>query len=217
MNKLVKALIPVLAVILVSLPSRGQEMGTQSKIPAETAQAATRSLENFRRLVDAQNYRELGFDSPDQAAAASLGQPLKVYLVKLDQLRDYKAGADPEALLSDINQVYYPITVGGQARSGIVLELKNGEWKGVSFGNSGLARKLAELRQAAAPGGAQLLVELPVLGLDFLGQRGADNKLTLTSLSAAPEYKIEAGTAISADQAFTTLAPFARDYNGLPM
>jgi hypothetical protein len=188
---------------------------------ADAQTAATQSLATFKKLVTADNFRELGFDSADQVAKANLGAPLRIYVVKLDQLREYEPSKDANSLLSESPQMYYPVTVDGQSRSSIVVEQVEGRWRSASFGNAGLAKQIASISRAntaeASAASTQVMVQIPALGVFFLGSRNADNKLSLTSLAASDALGLKAGTTESAEQVFARLAPIAKNYNGLPM
>jgi hypothetical protein len=54
---------------------------------ADAQAAANESLSTFRQLVNAQNYKELGFESAEEVANATLGEPIHVLVVSLSQLR----------------------------------------------------------------------------------------------------------------------------------
>ena len=150
---------------------------------------------------------------------SSLAEPLHVFVVSLDQLREYQAGRDPNALLSDANQVHYQVNVGDQARCSIVVESVDGKWRSASVGNAGLAKQLSVVRKSTvAPASlADTIVQVRALGVYFVGSRGADNKLMLTSLVDTQAANLRAGATQSADEVFAALAPLARKYNGLPM
>jgi hypothetical protein len=192
--------------------------GAQAFADAQTA--ATQSLATFRKLVTSENYKELGFESADQVANARLGAPLQIFIVKLDQLREYQTGSDPNRLLNEGAQLYYPVAVGEQTRSSLVVEQSEGKWKAASFGNAGLAKQIAVVsKRATAPQttvSSEFIVQVPALGIYFLGHR-ADNKLMLTPLATDPGYDLKAGATQPAEEIFTKLAPFAKSHNGLPM
>src|SRR5580693_10237967 len=59
-------------------------------------QAAQRSSTGAART----RYADLGFRSADEAKAATLGSPIAIYYVRLDQLRAYHSGDDPIKLLT---------------------------------------------------------------------------------------------------------------------
>jgi hypothetical protein len=76
---------------------------------ADPQSAAMQSLATFRKAVNAKNYKELGFESGDEIANATLGPPLRVFFVRRDQLREYQPGADPAQLLTDFGEMNYPV------------------------------------------------------------------------------------------------------------
>jgi hypothetical protein len=204
----------------VPLQNAPREGAPQMFADAQTA--AENSLETFRKLVNNQNYKELGFESLDEVASASLGEPIHNFLVRLDQLREYQPDSDPNELLTDAKQVYYPVHVKDQVRSSIIVEQANDKWKSAGLGNAGLAKQIAQARkEAVAPSGGtsspDVIVQVPALGVYFIGRRTIDNNLTLTPLATYPTYNLRAGAAQPAKEVFATLVPFAKTYNGLPM
>lgn len=218
-----------LVLLMMSSCNRGREAqqnsdrGAEQQTFADAQTAATQSLATFRQLVTKDNYKQLGFDSPDEVSSATLGQPIQVYMVKLDQLREYKSGTDPNALLTNINQLQYPVMVREQVRSAIGVGQADGKWKATGFGNASLARQVAAARKAEPAASAQgassqpMLIHVAALGLYFVASRGADGKLMMTPLVDNPSFNMRAGAPIPAEQVFTTLSPLAQQYNGLPM
>lgn len=201
--------------------SQGSQQSTNQGGGAQTFQdaqtAATQALATFRKLVNAQNYRELGFDSPDEAGSATLGEPIKVLIVRLDQLSGYQPGSDPSRLLSDANQVFYPVNARERVRSSITVEQVDGKWRAASLGNAGLANQISEVRKGTPTSTADVIVQVPALGLYFIGRPDASNKLMLTSLATSTPYNLRAGATQPAEEVFAALVPFARSHNGLPM
>jgi hypothetical protein len=177
--------------------------------------AATAALATFRTLVTAQNYQDFGFDSADELGSATLGAPLRVYLVRLDQLREYQTGSDPNRLLTDLNQLNYPVLTRQQVRSSVVVQQTGSGWRAATYGHGGLAQQIAAVRKAPAAGtapdaaGQQFLVHVAALGLYFLGQRDGE-VLMLTPVAAPPGSNLRAGTATRAEEVFAALVPLAR-------
>ena len=188
---------------------------------ADSATAASNALVSFRKLATPDNYRELGFASLDEVGSARLGAPLPVSMVQLDQLREYQADRDPAMLLTSLHQDYYPVQVQQQTRSAILVEQLDQGWGAVSFGNAGLAQQVGALqtRMTAAEGELSdaAIVQVPALGIYFLGHRNRQGELQLTSLTDHPTFDIKAGQTLPAREVFASLVPAARDYNELPM
>lgn len=194
-----------------------QTTANQNEKPPETfadaQSAATQSLASFRQLVNKDNFKDLGFESPDEIANATLGEPIPVIFVGLNQLREYKQGSDPNALLSSISQTNYPVMARGQVRSSVVVEQVNGKWHTASLGNGALAKAIAAVRKPAAAGaaasGQQALIYVGALGIHFVGER-VENKWMLTPLSSSSELDLRAGAAVPAEEVFARLAAVAR-------
>ena len=190
-----------------------QSSSSQPETFADAQTAATQSLTVFRKLVNNQNYKDLGFESPDEVANATLGQPLPVMFVRLDQLRQYQPGTDVNSLLGQSNEVNYPVLANNQVRSSVVVQQVNGRWKTGTLGNGGLAKHIADARKArtgAEGAGQQALVHVGSLGFYFLGERNSDNKWTLTPLVSNPYLNLAAGRAVPAEEVFSRLATAAK-------
>jgi len=174
--------------------------------------AANASLATFRKLVTNQNYRDLGFESAEEPASATLGTPLPVVFVHLNQLREYSEGTDPNTLIGQSNQMNFPVMVRDQVRTSVVVEQVDGKWKMATLGNGALAKQIAALRPGqAAPSGStqQALVHVGALGMYFLGER-TDNKWMLKPLSDNPDLNFGAGKGMPAEEVFMRLAPIAK-------
>jgi hypothetical protein len=219
-----RMILGLLAALLLTSCGRGaaQSGGGQKPPMSPDAQtAATRALEPLRKLVTPENARDMGFESVSEAANAALGEPIRVQMVRLDALRSYTAGADPGPLLTEVNRVLYPVTVNNQVRSSVIVEGSGGQWTFSSFGGPALVRQVSRYRtditnRLKPAADSVTVVHVSALNLYFLGYR-VDNRLLLTPLENHPTYKLEAGASVPADEVFAALAPFARDYNGLPL
>lgn len=220
----VRAVIAGLAgVLLMSCGSGSAQSGPEQKAPVvpDARTAATRALDPLKKLVTAENARDMGFDDVSEVADATLGEPIREQMVRLDALRTYTAGADPGLLLTESNRVIYPVTARGQVKSSIVVEGAGDQWRFTSFGGPRLVRQMARFRSEVSdrvkpPNDSMTVVHVAALNLYFLGYR-VDGRLILTPLESTPAYKLEAGTPLPADQVFVALAPIAREYNGLPL
>lgn len=195
-----------------SSTSKGQEEPTFN----DAQSAANQSLATFRKLVNAQNFKELGFESADEVANAALGTPLRTSMVKLEQLKAFKSGDDVNRLLSELPQVYYPVTVQNQVRSTVTVEQANGKWRATGFGPANLAKQVERASKAGAASGAQILVHVAAFNLYFVGTR-VENRLVLTPVGDYASYNLKAGASLPAEEVFTALVPFAQQYNGLPL
>jgi hypothetical protein len=218
---------PLAAGLLASLLLTGcggaAQTGGEQKAPVlpDAQTAATRALEPLRKLVTADNARDMGFEDVSEVANAALGEPIRVQIVRLDALQQFAPGADPGQLLTEANRVIYPVVVRNQVKSSIIVEGSGGQWKFTDFGGPRLVRQVSQFRtdvtERLKPAPDSLtVVHVAALNLYFLGYR-VDGRLMLTPIETHAEYKLEAGSSLPADQVFTALAPFAKSYNGLPL
>lgn len=189
--------------------------------PAHQPQeAATQGLETLRQMITEQNYRAMGFQSVDEVKSATLGEPLGVFHVHLDQLKAYEPGSDPGKVLTDVGQRMYPVTVSDEVRSSLVVAKVDDTWKATRFGGPNVIQAIAGVRTTVAhssekPPASTFVVQVPALNLYFLGYR-TDDKLMLVPVLDDLRYNFKAGVALPAEEAFRALAAAAKSYNGLP-
>ena len=78
-----------------------------------------------------------------------------------------------------------------------------------SFGKAAAARKGTQTSNPSQ----DAMVEVPSLGLYFLGHRTEDNKLALTPLTDIAVFGLRAGGAMPAEEVFAALVPAAKSLN----
>jgi hypothetical protein len=183
--------------------------------------AAGKGLTQYRGLVDAESYKDLGLPDVASAAKAGLGTPKRDFIIRLDALKAYKPGADIEALLSDTKIVHYPVVVAGKPVSSISLVSQKGNWELISVGDA----QRTNLRKAAVDNSVKrfakaeedhFIVRVPALNLEFTAFRDRADALQLASLSDNPMAGLTAGEAESADKVLARLLPLALAHDGQP-
>jgi hypothetical protein len=205
------AFVSVLALVGAACGQGGRSNKPQppSQQPRE---AAANGLATLQKLVTAQNYQAMGFESMDEVKSAALGQPLAVFSIGLSQLREYHSGVDANSLLGASPDAIYPVMVNGQTRSSVTITKSDSGYMPSSFGNAAIVKGLSQYRQAAD----SFVVRIPALNMYYLGNR-VDNRLMLTSITVDTRLKLEPGKAVPADEVLSQLVPIAAAYNGLPM
>jgi hypothetical protein len=178
--------------------------------------AAAAALKTLAGLVKPE--KPLGFHSPSEIASASLAEPLPMRMVGLNDLRAYRAGDDPRPLIRDEGTVMYPVTVGGEVRSSVVLRKVNGDWKATQFGRSNLASfaHAGRARVASArrvPEAGVSLVEIPTMSARMLEHEEGGVPM-LTSLLDVPNTDVRAGVTLPAAEVFAKLQPLAAQNDG---
>jgi len=213
-----RTLITLLATVFIMF---SQANAQEKPLPLEEIQkVASEALVTFNELVTEENYTVMGFESLSEARVASLGEHLRVFMVRLDQLQKYQPGSDPNKILSGGDLVIYPVTVEEQVRSSIVVEKVKERWNATSFGGSNQVKMLTKVRKADSdstelPISSYFVVQVPSLNLYFIAHQ-ADEVLMLTPLLDDPSYGFEAGFTMPADKVFEAILPAAKRHDGLP-
>ncbi|OQZ04018.1 MAG: hypothetical protein B6D34_05310 [Candidatus Brocadia sp. UTAMX1] len=186
----------------------------------EAQKVASESIVTLRKLVNGQNYKALGFESLDEVSAVALGEPIRVFFIRLDQLQEYKPEADPSKLLIDANKIIYPFTIREQIRSSVVVEKVNEAWNATNFGGSHLIKILTDVRKNITDStglriSSFFAVQIPALNLYFVGYR-TDNELMLIPIYDDLSFQFKAGRTMLAKDVFSAILPSAKEHNGLP-
>ena len=183
-------------------------------LAAQPEEAATHAVELLRKLVNAENFKLLGFDTLEEVNQAKLAPPLEVFNVGLGQLKGYKSGQDAASLLTKSSASVYPVLVNDQTRSSVTIVHKEGGYEASSFGNAEIVKRIMALRNKES-GTAAFIVRVPALSFYFLGT-GAGAELRLTPIVDDPRTGLHAGEPLPAGAVLSQLVPLALAYNGLP-
>ena len=109
-------------VAVAARPVSGQERkDTVLAAARESRSAASAGLDTLRALAK-DHYATLGFTDAEQAAGASLGEPLVEFFVRLDSLQAYSNAKKAASLLSGGDKVMYPVLAGEATLSSIEVE-----------------------------------------------------------------------------------------------
>jgi hypothetical protein len=198
------------------LPAKYSEL--QDREAAD--KAAAQSLKTLRKLITEQNYKQMGFESLEEAQNAALDNAIQDYAVDLASLKEFRTGDDPGKLLLRTRSLVYPVLVNGEVRTSITIAYRDKAWEAQSFGRSNFIKLLAD-RLAAQSKTQNLtrrdffIVRVPAFNLVFLGYR-MNRKFMLLPILHSPEYGISAGIPTPADIVFTRLRAAARSYDDLP-
>jgi hypothetical protein len=175
----------------------------------DAAEAAAKSLDAYRKLVSANDFAALGFESLDEVAQAQLGRSFPVTLVPLDRLQRFERGTNPEDLFVDAGRVIYEVRVGDAVRSSLDVGRIGDLWQGESFGSPGLVRPLSALRQADN----DFVVWVAALNVYFEATRALE-QLVLTPVFDYPDLGLSAGKAMPAADALGSLVDAAKAVTG---
>jgi hypothetical protein len=188
-----------------------------AKVGTDSLAAAKEGVKQFEELMTDSNFSNYGFESLEEVKKIELGHPLPVLMVRLDELRKYKAGDDPCKLLYPLGKVVYPVLVDDKVRSGLALEEENGIWTPSTFGISNSIRRYSQAREkhAGRPSdGDYFLLKVMSLNHVYMGHRkDKDLRLVRVRDQAAAEQKLEG---LPAATLFVELAKLAKEHDGLP-
>lgn len=211
----------LITVLTTALVLFSQANAQEKPLPIEEIRkVASEALATFSELVTKENYKAMGFEAPGEVRAASLGEPMQVFWVRLDQLKEYQPGSDPNRIIIGGDQVIYPVTFEEQVRSSLVVGKVKERWKTTSFGDSNLVKMLTKVRKDSSastrlPISSYFVVRVLALNLYFIAHR-TDEVLMLTPLLDDPDYGFKAGVTMAADKVFEAILPAAKKHKGLP-
>jgi hypothetical protein len=173
------------------------------------AKLATRALSQVRSLVTKQGGPRLGFRSPAELDAATLGAAVPVYFTTGERILARTLGADPLTLLGTPDQMLFPIVVDGTARAAVVMSRNaTGEWEVTSVGRSDLVRRIELAGRAHATAGVAVVV-MHDLGVNLLAYTDG-SEVRLRALDEQRSAGVPAGEGVPAETAFAQLADVAR-------
>lgn len=192
--------------IIISLVTASNSVIAQ--VPEQVLSERQKAAEILKKLAE-KNYLELGFASPKEAQEIDIGQPLREFTVRLDELKEYKTGSDPLTLLRGGDEFTFPVTVRKETKSSFTVAKTGEKWSPVSFGSPNrtklimtvLNESIAEKR----PVESFFLVKVPSLYYFFLGYR-EDGKLYFIPLVDDKPLGFSAGKPLPAEAAFEALA-----------
>lgn len=184
--------------------------------------AAGKGLSQYQALAaDGETFRDLGLADAASAKKAVLGKPKRDFIIRLDALKAFKAGADVEALLVDTKIVHYPLVVGGKAVSSLSLHSEKGAWTMISAGDAertNLRKRSIDnsIKRFAKAEEDHFIVRVPALNMEFTAFRDRADALQLASVSDNPMAGLTAGEAEPAAKVLARLVPMALADDGLP-
>ena len=174
-------------------------------------EAASNALMDLQKLVNEQNYKNLGFQSMGEVKQARFGQPMVVYYLGLERMKAYQTGQDANGLLTLSAETIYPVMVGDNVRTGVSIIHGEQGYESSSFGNADIVKRLSGYRQTPA----EFAVRIPAFNLYFVG-RHVDSRVLLVPITNNPRLKAQAGEATPLESVVDQLRPYVDSYDGRP-
>ena len=181
---------------------------------------AKQALVTLDKLVTEKNYKSMGFEELGEVKEIKLDKPIQVFMVGLENLKNYETGSDPENLIVGGDRLIYPVLVQEKTRTSIEFEKVDNDWQATAFGGSNLVNQLNNVRSSLMKDqnigiSSFFAIHIPALKLYFIAHKRED-ELILTPILEDPGYGFEKGKPMPAIRVFEILLPAAKDHDGLP-
>ena len=187
-------------------------LSAQSNNIKEAAQSA---LHDMQQLVNDQNYKMVGLDSPNALVDATTGKPISVKVIGLEALRRFQGEENEvQSMLEDHNRVFVPVISNGEIVSAIALDRSGKRWKTASLGMAVPVDEYEAVRRETGQDGNTYMVWVPSMNQYFVA-RGQGVNLQLASIGQSIGDQAK-GRFVPAASALIILQPIALQYNGLP-
>ena len=192
--------------------SRGQVKAP----PMPPADGVNKALSRFKELIQSWNYRQMGFDSVEQAQRAANGPSYPLYYVRLDALKTYDPAKDqPDTLILYAAQTIHSVVADDAVRASFTMEFNNNAWRASRF-DSGAQIRQIDLARKLIPGAAsRFIVGVPALHARYVAVRadgaepGDPHPGGELMMYAAGPQPVQAEPGSSARTILTLLKPLA--------
>jgi hypothetical protein len=222
-RKISPAIVSVLLIASLCSCQKSAQYKAAKPVVSNAREAASLGLKTFPAMINEKNFSAMGFRSVSEVRQARLGEPMKVFTVRLDKLMKYQDGIKADTLLEKANsQVMYPLTVNSEARCSITVALRKEQWVVTQFGSSSLTQLVSSARRASVektrlPLSAYMIIQVNALNMVFVGHQDREtNELMLTPVEDYPNLELRMGSSQPATEVFQKLVPLAQGHNGLP-
>lgn len=183
---------------------------------------ADKGLKIFADIAKESNeFKSEKLAKSSDADKATLDQPIHEFFVRLDSLKNYKYGNDPENLINDAEVINFPVTIDNDAVGEVTVALRDKQWEFISVADA----RVVSLRKKALEKSADnlntqknghFLVKVPAMNIEFIGFRSKKLPLQLTPLVSNSYFRLEEGVTYPAAKVFGWLAATANSMEDVP-
>jgi hypothetical protein len=158
------------------------------------------------RSIVGQVGARVGFAGTDEIDGARLGDEIPVYYTSSDRLREREGAADVRGVLGDPAEMIYPVRVGEETRSAIVLGRgSDGAWTVASVGRAKLVQAIARVAQKTGIEPAAVVLAHGGVEATFVAYEAA-GEWRLMPLADVSEADLVAERGVAAREALSHLA-----------
>lgn len=115
--------------------------------PPEVVEAARIGLLPFLNVHPPGELQKLGFAPNDMIEKAYVGDPVMLYTITPADLFNATPETPIRSLMTPTGHWFFPVMVGGEARSILTVRRLDGSWKAVEIGAAPMARELQKVRR----------------------------------------------------------------------
>jgi hypothetical protein len=114
--------------------------------PPEAVAAAEAGLVKFlTEVIPPSELVNFGFAEGEAVAEARVGEPWLLYTITPDALRGATEETAVEDIVTPTGLWFFPVILGGRARSILTVALMDGQWEAVGLGKAPLAAELDKI------------------------------------------------------------------------
>ncbi len=210
--------------LLAPMLSVPNTVKAQQVRPDTLADFARQSLSYYtNNAVSEQNVGGLGFDDLRQARAASLGDPLAVTMIALQDLKDYTTDVPLDNIVRDGGAYWFPVVSGNQTRAQLEILRTEGGFVAGDFGKPVTARAIADV-QARLPAVLEAgdidppyqttLLRIPALAATLVHVSSSQGDFLVPAMVNPLRYGLENGRVYAATELLQRLHEVAVDIEG---
>jgi hypothetical protein len=154
---------------------------------------------------------------PRHLGKGSVGSPIQLANVALNQVAAYERGRPVESLIQPSTGLIVPVHFKDENYLGVFLKGRDSHYVPVGMGEPNMTRLLVQTvamvaKQHHVSPDSLTVLRVPGLFLTFVA-RSADGKIRLTPVSSVQTYDLKAGEEASAEDLFARLKPAAQHHH----
>jgi hypothetical protein len=207
-NPAAPAALPVFAA--VNADDRFREFLRQASVNIEgAARAKPDAKARFEELAARGMIQTSAAEKPrSDLDKAQLVDVLPSYSARVDELAAYSSDKPASELIRDYGSVVYTIRINGAPLSTVLLHRVDSSWKVSAYGTTLLAQQIDSALKALPPtptASLRFLVNVPGLGVVFLGYLDGDGVIKLTPVKTNGMLEVGMHEVLPASEMFTKL------------
>ena len=202
-----KTLIAFVASCLISMTILAQQDTSMVSV-------ARRSLDNFKKGVNADNFRQFKFSTLEEAQGATVGPEITNSFIRLDELKAFRDGDATRLVKPSGKRILILNNADQQPVGSIEMEKVKKNWEMKSIGRSDVIRDfISQTRQS--PNERWTLIRVLALNRNFAARR-VNNDLMVTLLGETTLGEVQPRVEVPFTRVLPELQREANAYNGLP-